>query len=107
MEKIWRRHACVARNAFILTLRYVISGIVANLDVKRHARGSGKKRSWQTTATIERTRQRHRDSGEAETRITGSSTAREIRPTWRGIVWVRRSATDGDDPGQGLQKWTS
>ena len=63
LEKIWRRNACVVREDLSPILRYVISGIVAMLNVKRRVRGNGKRKNWQTTAITERTRQRHRSSG--------------------------------------------
>jgi hypothetical protein len=99
--------ACVARNALNPILRYVISGIAAILNVRRHARESGRRRSSQGIVTTGRTRRRRRSSGEGEIRITGESTGGSIRPIRRGIVIVRGSATGVGDPGQGLQRWTS
>jgi hypothetical protein len=107
LEEIWRRGVGAARNDLYLILLCVIRSIVAMLNVKRHARGNGRRRSCQSTVTTEQTRQRHKGSGGAETRITGSSIARGIRPTGREIVFVKESGIGGGDPGQGLQRWTS
>jgi hypothetical protein len=107
VEEIWRRGASAAREDLFPTLRYGISGIVAIETVRRHARESGKKRSWQTIVTTERTRLKLKGSGAAETRVTGERTGRRIRPIQRRIVWVRRIGISAGGLGQGLQKWTS
>jgi len=107
LEKIWRRHACIARNALPPILRFVISSIAVIENVKKPGSESGRRRSWQATATIETTKLRLRGSGAAGTKITGSGTERTIQPTRREIAWLRRSVTGGGDPGQRLQRWTS
>jgi len=107
LEEIWRSRVFAARNALSLVLLCLTRSIVAILNVKRHARESGRKRSWQTTVITERTRQRLRSSGAAGIGITGSDTGRSIRPIQRAIVSVRESGTDGDDWGKRLQRWTS
>jgi hypothetical protein len=86
MEEIWRRCACAARDDLFLILRCAISSIAAILNVKKHARELGRRRSWQATVTTERTRQRLRGSGGAGIGITGGGTAGGIQPIPRGIV---------------------